>query len=382
MLSMLVKNTLQNILPLVKFLLIVSSLVLTNIYTANSSSSDASQLIKDYGLRESKNAISNNSNWQPKSKIVVRVDSAERLEWIKSVVPGANIIGVSSYQQALQEAKDAHAIVGFCSEELIKAASQLAWIQIYSAGAERCVSQPLIDSGLTLTNAQRLSGPGIAEHAISLMTSLTRGLDIYFANRGHFTRPDALADPEAIWEINGRTLLVVGLGGIGTEIAKRAHGLGMKVIATRHSRRSGPDYVSYVGLSNELLTLAKQADVVINATPLTAETKGIFNKEFFKQMPNHAYFISIGRGKSTITEDLIEALHLGELAGAGLDVTDPEPLPEGHKLWTMPRVIITPHVAWRSDKYQARRWLMVRENIRRFAQGEELLSVVDPKRGY
>ena len=177
-------------------------------------------------------------------------------------------------------------------------------------------------------------------------------------------------------------MLVVGLGGIGTEIAKRGHGLGMKVIATRNSRREGPDYVSYVGLANELNTLAKQADVVINALPLTPETRGIFNKDFFDAMPSHAYFISIGRGQSTVTEDLIAALKNGVIAGAGLDVTDPEPLPPEHPLWTIPRVIITPHIAWRSEKYVARRWVVMRENLRRYVNGEALLSEVDLEKGY
>lgn len=156
----------------------------------------------------------------------------------------------------------------------------------------------------------------------------------------------------------------------------------MRVIATRNSRREGPDYVDYVGLSHELNELAAQADVVINTAPLTDQTRGIFNRTFFDAMKPTAFFISVGRGGSTVTMDLVAALTSGSIAGAGLDVTDPEPLPKGHPLWTTPRVIISPHTAGRSDKGRDRLYLMVKENLRRYVNGEPMLSVVDIERGY
>jgi phosphoglycerate dehydrogenase-like enzyme len=156
----------------------------------------------------------------------------------------------------------------------------------------------------------------------------------------------------------------------------------MRVIATRGSRREGPDYVEYVGLADEVSKLAAQADVVINTAPLTDRTRGMFNAELFAKMKPTAYFVSVGRGASTVTADLVAALGKGELAGAGLDVTDPEPLPEGHPLWSMPRVIITPHTAGRSDKSRDRLFLLVQENLRRYVAGEPMLSVVDIERGY
>ena len=178
-------------------------------------------------------------------------------------------------------------------------------------------------------------------------------------------------------ELEGRTALVVGLGGIGTQTAKRAHGLGMRVIATRNSRREGPEYVAYVGLADETLELARQADVVINTAPLTDATRGMFDAEIFSAMKPTAFFISIGRGASTVTEDLIAALEKGDIAGAGLDVTDPEPLPPEHPLWTAPRVIISPHTGGRSDQSRERLFRLVAENLRRYATGDALLSVVD-----
>ena len=183
-------------------------------------------------------------------------------------------------------------------------------------------------------------------------------------------------------ELRGRTLLTVGLGGIGTEVARLAHGIGMRVIATRASRREGPPFVEYVGLSSELLTLAAGADVVVNSVPLTPSTENMFDDEFFSTMKPTAYFVNIGRGKTVDTDALVRALREGRIAGAGLDVTEPEPLPADHELWGMPNVIITPHVGGDSDEHMERLWLLFRENLRRFVNGEPLLSVVDKRRGY
>jgi phosphoglycerate dehydrogenase-like enzyme len=183
-------------------------------------------------------------------------------------------------------------------------------------------------------------------------------------------------------EVGGRTMLVVGLGGIGTEVARRAHALGMRVIATRNSSREGPDFVARVGLPGDLAAFAAEADVVVNATPLTPETEDLFDEEFFAAMKPGGYFVSVGRGASTDTDALVDALRSGHLAGAGLDVTDPEPLPAGHPLWSMPNVIITPHVASNSDVQDEREWILAVENLRRYVAGEPLLNVVDLRRGY
>ena len=344
----------------------------------------ANQIIKKYHLKENSVALRDVKGWQKPKKIIVRVDSKERLKWMNEVASDVEIIGVSSAQEAMDEIENAQALLGFCDDELIEKAKQLKWIQVYWAGVDRCLkNKTLVSENIMLSNVKRLSGSQIAEHAIALMFSLTRGLDQYhLAQQKSDWNNEVLSGADKIWEISGRTLLVVGLGGIGTEIAQRGHALGMNVIATRNSSRTGPDFVSYVGLADELLTLAAKADVVINALPLTASTTAVFNRDFFISMKNNAYFISIGRGKSTVTADLLAALKAGELSGAGLDVTDPEPLPADHPLWKQPRVIITPHMAWRSEKYSKRRWIIIRENLRRYIAGEAILSEVDLLKGY
>jgi phosphoglycerate dehydrogenase-like enzyme len=155
----------------------------------------------------------------------------------------------------------------------------------------------------------------------------------------------------------------------------------MTVIATRHSGTDGPDFVSYVGKAGELPALAAKADVVVNAMPLTPETRNIFNADFFRHMKKDAYFINVGRGESVDQNSLIAALNEGAIAGAALDVVTPEPLPKGHPLWKAHNLVITPHTS-STARDNSDRWVIIREQLRRYAAGEKMLSVVDPKRGY
>jgi len=341
-------------------------------------------LIEDFGLRESAIASRDVPGWRIPDKIVVRIDRPERLASLQAVAPGVKIVAVESFQQALDSIADTQVLIGFCNQELFDAEPQIHWVQVYASGVDRCLPLPAMQEGKKLlSNGQKIASPALAEHAIAMMMMLVRGLDVYHSNQlqGAWQRRIEMGQGEFM-ELGGRTVLIVGLGGIGTQAAKRAHGLGMRVIATRNSRREGPDYVDYVGLADEVVELARQADVVINTTPLTQRTRGMFNADFFAAMKPTAYFVSVGRGASTVTDDLTAALNNGEIAGAGLDVTDPEPLPEDHPLWSMPRVIISPHSGSRSDKSRDRLYLLVQENIRRYMAGEPLLSVVDFERGY
>lgn len=341
-------------------------------------------LIDELGLRESATPSREMPGWSRPEKVVVwQLGTWDQEAW-QMLAPGVEIVPVESREQAIRESVDAQAALGFCNAEVLASSPELFWIQVFSAGVERCLALPGLKTGnKLLTNGQKIGSPALAEHAIAMMMMLARGLDVYHGNqlKGEWQRSIGLQRSEHI-ELEGRTVLVVGLGGIGTQVAKRAHGLGMRVIATRGSRREGPDYVDYVGLADEVNELASRADVVINTVPLTDKTEGMFDAAFFKSMKPSAYFVSVGRGKSTVTDDLVAALESGDIAGAGLDVTDPEPLPEGHVLWSMPRVIISPHTAGSSDKSRKRLKILVMENLRRYVAGEPMLSVVDIERGY
>jgi phosphoglycerate dehydrogenase-like enzyme len=372
-----------------KLFILMAGLTIGTTGTANGPDPATQQLINDLGLKESVQPVRQSGLWKKPRRIVVLLDERRKLArpdaeiWLKEVAGDAEIVFVPSSQAAVESLNGADVLLGICTHESLEAGKSLRYILNYSAGIDRCTSSPLAGQrDLLVTNMKRIYGPGIAEHTIAMMYSLTRKMHIW-----HERQLDEFWDRSAVkrsdmWEVQGRTMFVVGLGGIGTEIARRASALGMKVIATRNSSRKGPDFVSYVGLSGELQNLAAQADVVVNAAPLTTKTRGMFNKTIFSAMKKGSYFINVGRGKSVVTEDLVEALESGHLGGAALDVVDPEPLPQGHELWEMPNVIITPHISAGSDAQMNRFWLLVRENLRRYVNGGKMLNVVDLKRGY
>ena len=344
--------------------------------------SAADDLIAKLGLVESAAPSRDMPGWKTPRRVVVAVDDEARLDWLKEAAGDVELIPMRRGGRR-PDLTDVQGVIGFCTPGLIRAAADLHWIQVGSAGVERCVAVPEVRSGRFLvTNMQRVNAEPIAEHVIAMMLALTRGLPHFLSLQDAETwRPTAFAD-RRMREIQGKTMLVVGLGGIGTEVARRANALGMRVIATRNSSRDGPDFVDRVGLADELLDLAGRADVVVNAAPLTPKTTDLFDAAFFAAMKPQGYFFNVGRGGSVVTDDLIAALESGALAGAGLDVTAPEPLPPGHPLWTAPNVIITPHVSTRSDRVGDRYWTVVRENLRRYVAGDRMFSVVDVKRGY
>lgn len=340
------------------------------------------RMIKELGLIEAAQPVRESAQWKKPARIVVREATPERIEWLKQVAPNVEFVSVSSPADAARNAHDADAVLGYCSPELLAAGQQIRWIQVYFAGVEGCLGVPAMrERSILLTNMQKVAGPVMAEHVIAMTLSFARGLNVYRdAQNKHEWNPALFA--ERAITLEGKTMLVAGLGGIGSEVAQRANALGMKVIATRASSKPAPPYVNRVGSPADLLAMAREADVVVNTLPLTDETRGVFNAAVFAAMKPTAYFINVGRGGTVVTADLVSALQAKKLAGAGLDVTDPEPLTADHALWKMPNVIITPHVSADRDEGMEPRWLLVRENLRRYVAGEKMMSVVDPGRGY
>ena len=346
---------------------------------------DAANLIKQYDLEVADMPVRERADWQKPERIVVAFASKERLAWLQKAVPDVELIGVGNRQEARDALTNADALIGLCSQPLLQEARNLRWIQLYSAGVEYCVDTPAIEDNQQpplITNMQHIAAPVIAEHVIGMMFALSRNFETFIRaeDSGAWRRDEEATGDMRV--IKGKTMLVVGLGGIGTETAYRAHALGMNVIATRNSKPEGPDFVSKVGLPPDLKDFITEADVVVNSLPLTDKTRDLFDTTMFDRMKDSALFINVGRGGTVVTEALIDALNNGKILGAGLDVTDPEPLPPEHPLWDAPNTIITPHVATRSDLEGEARWRVVRENLRRYVAGERMLSVVKPERGY
>jgi phosphoglycerate dehydrogenase-like enzyme len=341
------------------------------------------RLIAELGLKESATALADRPGWAPPRSVVVPAADAERLSWLREAAPGLTLLPAKDRAEAAELAAGADGVIGFCTPEVLAAGDRIRWIQVLSAGVERCIGIPgFAERGIALTNMQKIAGPVMSEHVMAFVLALARGFATWVPLQARGAWQDDAVPDSRMWSLEGKTMLVVGLGGIGTETARRAHALGMNVIAIRNSGRSGPPYVSEVGLSAELHAFAARADVVVNTLPLTAETRGLFDQAFFDAVKRGALFVNVGRGGSVVTDALVAALEDGRLGGAGLDVTDPEPLPPDHPLWRAPNVLITPHISATTDLGEEPRWTIARENLRRFAAGGRLLSEVDVARGY
>ncbi len=285
----------------------------------------------------------------------------------------------SSQNEFRREVADAHVIYGGFSREDLAVAKQLKWIQYTAAGVENILWPELVDSPIVLTNMQRIYAPAISETAIALILALTRGIPRYALQ----TRERQWKAVGGLTEISGLTLGLVGLGGIGTETAYRAHyGFHMKVLAVDPKPLPKPAFVAELHSVDLLPKMAPQVDVLMSAAPHTPASEGMFNESVFRAMKPTAYFVNVSRGKLVNTPALVRALKEGWIAGAGLDVAYKEPLPPDDPLWSAPNVIITCHSSGHSPRTVGRQMELFSENLRRYFAGLPLLNVVDKKRGY
>lgn len=358
------------------------------------------ELVQAFDLRESDVPVRELPGWAPPKKVVVVVPEEwerreERMAFLQAVAPGVELIPVRDRGDAVDRGvlADAQAVLGLgCAASTVDAIGpEVHWIQSGSVGVEGCfmsgtppgaTNRTLRERDIVVTSIRGMTARAIAQHALTLMLSLIGGMDIHHDRQEDHvwgrTQTDVVKDRNLDMEFQDQTLLVVGLGSIGTEVARLAHALGMRVIATRNTSRSGPAFVDYVGLSEEMYELAGQADVVFAAVPNTPDTQEMFDAEFFEAMKASAYFVSIVRLPVVNWDDLKEALRSGKIAGFGAD-----DLPQSDfELWDMPRVIMTPHVSDYSNRYRDNQFLLYRENLRRYVAGERMLNVVDLQRGY
>ena len=339
------------------------------------------------GFNESETKISEHSAYKPLKRVLVASASSELLASMAEVLPEVEFV---SSNNAGNEPNNFDAIFMRCGQvDLLEKAPELAWIQIYSAGIDDCTHRDKIvdlynsEKSVIITNSSGTAASVIGEHTIAMMMSVARGLHRFRDTQANSSWQRQLSnEPGLMNTIGGKTMLILGLGSIGTEVARRADALGMRVLATRNSSREGPDYVEYVGLTDETLTLAEQADVVVNALPLTDSTKGFVDTDFFDTLKSSAIYISVGRGGTTDTDALLAALENKTISGAALDVTDPEPLPSSHPLWEQDNVIITPHISGVGGDSIEKRETLILENLRRYQAGETILNMVDVNLGY
>lgn len=367
----------------------IAALLLLATAQAASPERDVAATLERHSIQPHATPARAQSRWRTPRKVLLLQINYNTMDpaSLRAAAPGAEVIVATDMATAIAAAPDADVIMGHnpevCDARIVNAARELRWLASLSAGMELCMRLPAVTSNrIAVTNMRGVDSPVIAEHAIALMLALAHGLDRYAVDTSRSVWSRASAAQVPMQFLEGKTLLVSGLGGIGTEVARRAHGLGMRVVATRLGDGPHPDFVAHIGQPDALLTLAKDADVVVSAVPLTPETTGLYDERFFAVLKPTAFFINVARGRSVVTDALMKALNEGRLAGAGLDVVDPEPLPADHPLWQSPRILFTPHISGRSDLPGDARNIVATENLRRYAAGEALLNVVDPGRGF
>jgi phosphoglycerate dehydrogenase-like enzyme len=316
-------------------------------------------------------------------KILVMGMPPNEVAELQAVTNKARVVAVTR-ENVMAEIADADAFVGGVTPDMVKAGKNLKWVQIMSAGVEgvlhRSGSTALRDSDIVLTNNQIVQGPEIADHAMAMLLALTRHLPTYIEDRK--AAAWRRTGPYPGIELRGRTGLVIGVGGIGMQIAVRAHAFGMKVIGVDPEDIPYLPFLDQVVKPDQLNEVIPQADVVFISAPHTAESHKMFGLAQFDLMKKDSYFIAVSRGGLYDMAGLAKALDSKRLAGAGVDVTDPEPLPKESPLWKFDNIIITPHIAGRSDKDRARMVGTIKENVKRFAEGKPLINVVDKKKGY
>ena len=284
-------------------------------------------------------------------------------------------------QPVTQEDVDwAQVILGNVPATMLHGSPALEWLQTNSAGVAAYIQPGVLAGDTLLTNATGAYGLAIAEHMLGMLLELFKKLELYRDAQ----KSGAWQSQGAVKAVYGSTVLVLGMGDIGGEFAARCKALGAKVIGVRRSPRPCPEYADEVHLLEDLDSLLPHADVVAVTLPGTDATRGLMSRERLAKMKEGAVLLNVGRGFIVDTEALCDALERGHLSGAGVDVTDPEPLPPTHRLWNIPTAVVTPHISgfYHLRETHERIVGIFLENLRHFQAGEPLRNLVDFATGY
>lgn len=305
----------------------------------------------------------------------------KHLEKIRALDKSIKVTTISSLdkQEIAKQIKDIDIIAGVQPViPSIKNAKNLKLIHVFSAGVDKVLTPEIVKSKIIVSNSSGIHATPIAEHVLGFMLIFTR--KFYDTFRKH---------QEKIWEANqnltelrDKTVLVVGLGHIGTEVARLVSCFKANIIAIKQNTKHKPNFVDKLYANEQLEKVLPKADFVVLCLPLTSQTHNLFNAKKFKLMKKSAIIINIGRGGLINEKELIEALDKKIISGAGLDVTEEEPLPKENPLWEMNNVIITPHHSGWSEKYMDRAIDLFCLNLKAYLKGEKLPNLVYKKRGY
>ena len=301
-------------------------------------------------------------------------------EALKGLLPDAEILYRTPASVTEKDLEGAEIILGNPKPAWVSKCSTLKLLQLQSAGADGYTAEGVLPKGCALCNTTGAFGLAISEHMLAVTLALLKKLPSYYEEQKKHAWTD-LGEVHSIW--NSRTL-VVGLGDIGGEYAAKMHLLGSHVTGIRRTKQEKPDYLEALYQMDALDTELPKADIVATVLPRTAETYKVFNAERFALMKPGALFINVGRGNAVDSMALYDALCSGHLGGASVDVTDPEPLPADHPLWTAPNLILTPHVSgfFHLRETYERIVRIAIENVGHQVKNEPLRNVIDFSTGY
>ena len=323
---------------------------------------------------------------------------AERLAGVEQAAGAMQVINADCLEETLAHITDAEAFFGKMTPQILAQAEQLQWVQSPTASLEHFLFPELIAHPCQVTNMRAIFNDVIADHVFSYILCFARNLHCYLRQQqehqwapiggesarasfaqgpGHVTGMD-----RAHMHLSDTTLGIVGLGGIGLEVARRGNAFGMRVLGVDPEVTSPPAGIEAIWQPGELHELLKQSDFVVIAAPHTPHTERMFQTPQFQQMKRESYLINIGRGAIVALDDLVAALADGTIAGAALDVFETEPLPAAHPLWAMENVLITPHVAACSVRISERHLEVLLDNVSRFADGQPLRNVANKQLWY
>jgi D-2-hydroxyacid dehydrogenase (NADP+) len=315
------------------------------------------------------------------TRLKVLISFALPQRWVDQLRTGFPEVEFLQTRDPAEQARfaaETDVIYGFRDQELAARALHLKWLHYYGAGVDGLDAEHFEKRGIVCSNSRGVAAPNIAEHVFAMMLSFARGLQrlARVQSAEMWLKPTDIE----VFELNGRRLGIVGLGAIGQALASRALAFGMQVSGLR---RSGPAIAGIAMFKPEqLLDMAAQSDHLVICLPGTAATAGSVGSAVFSAMPRGSYFYNVGRGNIVVQDELIAALAAGQLAGAGLDVMDPEPLPAGHPLWRAPNILLTSHTSGNTDRYWHRAVPLFARNLRAFIDGKPMENVVDLYRGY
>ncbi len=310
-----------------------------------------------------------------------RNDGVDYCAKLAADFPSAEFISVEGAPEVLeQHIAEADAVIGDLPARLFDRATRVRWVQSTGAGANGMTYPALRDSDITATTAIGVHVASVPEQTLAMLFAFARRVPEQILNQHG---PHRFYWPTGMFEVEGQTMGILGLGKIGSSLARKAKGLGMRVTGWRRSDAPAePGLLDRQFAPDDLHGLLADADHVVITLPLTPETTHLIGAPELQAMKRTAYLFNVGRGSIVVQDALLAALRDGTIAGAGLDVTDPEPLPPDHPLWDAPNLILLTHYGGLTPRYGPRAYAIISENVRRFLAGEPLMNIVDKHRGY